>query len=128
MKRTILAIVTALLLGVSLASVASAADGAVPAGTEPTPVAEPSTAPEPSATPFDGNGEVVIDPTFITPTAEPHGQVLGATGRPEATPPSTDAITAATTSGTGLHVLLVLGVAGSLLALLAVRVPPARRR
>ncbi len=107
-----------------------AADDGVPAG--PTPVVEPSAQPDPTPTPFDGNGEIVIDPTFITetpqPASTPVGQVLGATGRPQATPPATDTIPAATAPGTSLHVLLLLAIAGSVIALLAARVPAARRR
>jgi hypothetical protein len=54
--------------------------------------------------------------------------VAGTTGRPDVTPPPTDTIITATTSGTGLQVLLVLGVVGSFLAVLVGRVPATRRR
>ena len=121
-KRSLIGIVIALGLTIMLVPPALAADG------EP-PAVEPTTTPavEPTPTPIE-NGEIVIDPTFITTTPTPAGQVAGATGRPEPTPPSTDAITHATASGTSLQVLLVLGVAGSLLGLVAARLPVRRRR
>ena len=118
MQRSILVFATASLFLVAfLAPSALAAD-------DPTPTA--TVAPLP--TPSDGQGEIVIDPTFITATSSPEGDVAGTTGRPDVTPPPTNSITAATTPGTGLKVLLVLVVVGSLLALLASREPAARRR
>lgn len=117
MKRSILAI------GVALALVALVAPAAL-AADEPTPSA--TVTPEP--TPLEGQGEIVIDPTFITATPDPAGDVAGTTGRPDVTPPPTDSIAAATTPGTSLQVLLVLGVAGSLFALLGSREPARRRR
>jgi hypothetical protein len=125
-KRTVLAIAAAAFLAAMLVPAALAADDGPLDPAEPTPVAEPTAPPAP--TPGDGNGEIVIDPTFIAATPTPAGEVQGATSRPRTTPPPTDTITATTASGTGLQVLLVLGVAGSFLALLAARVPPVRRR
>lgn len=127
MTRFATAIATGLVvLAMVLAPAAQAADEPQPRvlPTPPTPTAVAG----PTATPFDGNGEIVIDPTFIIETATPAGDVEGLTGRPDVTPPPTDTITATTTPGTGLQVLLVLGVVGSLLALLAARSPVARGR
>jgi hypothetical protein len=131
-KRSLLAALAlaALLATAAVPSVLAADDGAP--GAEPAPTVEPTAQPDPTPTPFDGNGEIVIDPTFITttpaPAATPVGEVLGATARPDATPPATDTIHAATAPGTSLHVLLLLAIAGSVVALLAARVPAARRR
>jgi hypothetical protein len=143
-KRSILsALALALLLAAAAVPAVLAADDGAPAPDptpvtdptaqpDPTRVTDPTAQPDPTPTPFDGNGEIVIDPTFITSTPEPAekpvGEVLGATGRPDATPPATDTITATTAPGTSLHVLLLLAVAGSVLALLAARRPVARRR
>ena len=54
-------------------------------------------------------------PTTPAPAATPVSEVLGATGRPQRTPPPTDTIGGGSTStpGTGLQVLLLLGIAGS---------------
>jgi hypothetical protein len=117
MQRSILVISAALVLVALLAPTAFAAD-------DPTPAA--TAAPEP--TPVTGQGEIVIDPTFITATPIPEGDVAGTTGRPDVTPPPTDSIAAATRSGSGLQVLLVLLVVGSLLAMLGSREPARRRR
>lgn len=130
-KRSLLsALALALLLATAAVPAVLAADDGAPAA-EPTPAVEPTAQPDPTATPFDGNGEITIDPTFITstptPAATPVGEVLGATGRPDATPPATDTIKAATAPSTSLYVLLLLAIAGSVLALLATR-PAARRR
>lgn len=124
MKRSLLAaLALSLVLAAVLVPAVLAADA--PAPVEPTPSAEPT------PTPPDGNGEIVIDPTFITstptPTATPAGEVQGATGRPDRTPPATDTISAETAPGTGLQVLLLLAISGCSFALLAARVPPARR-
>jgi hypothetical protein len=131
-KRSLLpALALALLLAAAAVPAVLAADDGAPAP-DPTPVTDPTAPPDPTPTPLDGNGEIVIDPTFITstpePAATPVSEVLGATGRPDATPPATDTITATTAPGTSLHVLLLLAVAGSVLALLAARRPVARRR
>ena len=130
-KRSFLpAIAIALLLAAATVPAVLAADDEAPA--EPTPVVEPTAQPDPTPTPFDGNGEITIDPTFIvatpTPASTPVGEVLAATGRPDATPPATDTIPAATAPGTSLHVLLLLAIAGSVIALLVARAPAARRR
>jgi hypothetical protein len=115
MLRLTLVIGSALVLAAVLAPAVLATDDSTPAATvspAPTPV----------------QGEIVIDPTFITTTPDPAGVVAGATGRPNVTPPPTDTATVATTPGTGLQVLLVLGVVGPLLALLGSREPNRRRR
>jgi hypothetical protein len=123
------ALALALLLAAATVPAVLAADDGAPV--DPAPTAEPTVQPDPTPTPFDGNGEIVIDPTFIIETSEPAatpvGEVQGATGRPLATPPSTDTIRAATAPGTGLHVLLLLAIAGSAIALAFARVPAARR-
>jgi len=131
-KRSLLsALALALLLATAAVPAVLAADDGAPAA-DPTPAVEPTAQPDPTPTPFDGNGEITIDPTFITstptPAATPVGEVLGATGRPDATPPATDTIMAVTAPSTSLHVLLLLAIAGSVLALLAARLPAARRR
>ncbi len=73
MQRSILVFATASLFLVAfLAPSALAAD-------DPTPTA--TVAPLP--TPSDGQGEIVIDPTFITATSSPEGDVAGTTGRPD---------------------------------------------
>ena len=123
-RSPLLALAISLLLAVALVPAVLAADEPAPA--EPTPTVEPT------PTAGDGNGEIVIDPTFITetasPTATPRGEVRGATGRPDRTPPATDTISARTAPGTGLQVLLLVAIAGCSFALLAARVPAARRR
>jgi hypothetical protein len=115
-KRSILASTAiALLLALGAASSVLADD--------PTDDPFASAAPNPS-------GEIAVDPTFITPrpTATPKSEVLGATGRPQRTPPPTDTVGAPSQSpGSGLQVLLVLGVAGSTLVLIVGRLPVARR-
>ena len=135
-KRSLLsALALVLLLAMGAVPSVLAADEGAPVAeptAEPTPVVKPTTQPDPTPTPFEGNGEIIIDPTFITstpaPAATPVGEVRGTTGRPDATPPATDTITATTAPGTSLHVLLLLAIAGSVLALLAARQPAARRR
>jgi hypothetical protein len=126
-SRHLLAIVTALLLVVMLAPAAFAADGEEPAPTDAAPT--PTLVPEPTATPFDGNGEIVVDETFVTtPSSTPAGQVRGTTGRPQHTPPATDTITTPATHGTALQLLLALLAGGSLLALVAGLLPVPRPR
>jgi hypothetical protein len=115
-RSTIASTVLAALLALGAASTAFAAD--------------PSGDPVISETP-NPSGEISVDPTFITPAPEatPVSDVMGATGRPERTPPPTDTIGApAKAPGTGLQVLLLLGVAGSSLVLIAGRLPVTRRR
>lgn len=131
MKRSLLsALALTLLLAAAVAPAVLAADDGAPA--EPTPVANPTAQPDPTPTPFDGNGEITIDPTFITatptPAPTPVGEILAATGRPDATPPATDSLPAATAPGTNLRVLLLLAIAGFVIALLAAQAPAARRR
>lgn len=111
------------LLAVTLVPAVLAADEPAPA--EPTPTVEPT------PTPGDGNGVIVIDPTFISespsPAPTPRGEVRAATGRPDRTPPATDTTSAETAPGTSLQVLLLVAISGCSFALLAARVPPARR-
>ncbi len=121
MKPSILGAAAALLLAISLAPAALAADDEAAPDGDPVPVVEPT------ATPVE-NGEIVIDPTFVIASPTPAGDVRAATGPPQPTPPATDTIQSATTPGTGLQVLLVLGVAGSSLALALGRAPARRRR
>lgn len=125
-RSALLALAIALVVAAALVPPALAADEPVPAG--PTPTVEPTRTP----TPGDGNGEIVIDPTFIietaSPTATPRGEVLRVTGRPDRTPPATDTISAQTAPGTGLRVLFLVAIAVCSFALLAARVPAARRR
>ncbi|HYO41940.1 MAG TPA: hypothetical protein VES19_01970 [Candidatus Limnocylindrales bacterium] len=123
------ALAIALQLAAAMVPAVLAADEGVPV--EPSPVVEPTPQPEPTATPVE-NGEITIDPTFIVatpaPASTPVGEVLGATGRPDATPPATETFPAGTASGASLHVLLLLAIAGSAIALVAAGVPAARRR
>ena len=125
--RRIPAAVAAAAIALAMAPVVLADDGPVTPAADPTPVVEPTAPPVPTATPVE-NGEIVIDPTFIVATPAPAGQVAAASGRPQPTPPATDTITPAATRSTGLHALLVLGVAGSSLWLAVARGPSRRRR
>jgi hypothetical protein len=122
-RSLLLALASSLVLAAALVPAVLAADDPAPA--------EPTRALVPSPTPADGNGEIVIDPTFITetpaPRATPRGEVRAATGRPQRTPPATDTNSAETAPGTGLQVLLLVAIAGCSFALLAARVPAARR-
>jgi hypothetical protein len=119
-------------IALSLAIVATVVPAVLAA--DPVVVESPApSAPAPAATPIptDGatppDGEISVDPTFIT--AAPSGAVLGATGRPDVTPPPTDAITTTSTAGGAtLQALLVVLAAVSILVLLAGRLPDARRR
>ena len=120
MKSSLVGAAAAVLLAVSLAPMALAADDRATPSDQPTPAVEPT------PTPVE-NGEIVIDPTFFAPTSEPQGQVAAATARPEVTPPATDSPAPTTTPGTSLQVLLCLVAAGSLLVL-AIVPHPARRR
>jgi hypothetical protein len=94
------------------------------------PSGEPPTG-EPHSTPAPTDGEVVYDGPFLTPTPDPTpaGEVLDATGAPAMTPPNTDTTDGRTSSvaGAGLPPLLMVVAGFSLMALLAGRVPPARR-
>ena len=54
-----------------------------PAASQPAPTTAPGD-------PGDGQGEVVIDGPFVTPT--PEGSVLDAVSEPRLTPPPTDAV------------------------------------
>jgi len=114
-KRSfIMATAVALLLALAAASSVLAAD--------PTDDPFVSETPNPS--------EIAIDPTFVTPEATPTpvSEVLGATGRPQRTPPPTDTVGAPSQSpGAGLQALLLLGVAGITLVLMVGRLPVARR-
>jgi hypothetical protein len=116
-KRSVIAsAAVALLLALGAATSAFAAD--------------PAQNPVISETP-NPSGEISVDPTFITPkpAATPVSEVLGATDRPQRTPPPTDTIGGPVQApGTGFQVLLLLGVAGSSLVLIAGRLPVARRR
>jgi hypothetical protein len=121
-KRTVIAsTAVALLLALGAAGSVAAADGDF----TPPPTTEESAAP---------TDEIAIDEVFVTPTpaATPVSEVLGATGRPQhatRTPPPTDALVApASEPGSGLQMILLLGIAGSSLVLVAGRLPVARRR
>ena len=126
-SRHLLAIATALLLLVVLTPVALAADGEEPLPTDAAPT--PTLVPEPTPTPFDGNGEIVVDETFVTtPSATPAGQVRGAVGKPQHTPPATDTVWAPAMHGSALQPLLALLAGGSVLALIAGTLPALRPR
>lgn len=134
MKRLLLAAAAALVLAAALSPSVLAADptGDGPASSGPTagPTVAPAPTPEPGSVP--GDGEISIDPTFITetpePTATPAGSVAGVTDRPRVTPPPTDTDPTSAPSGTSLQVLSVLAVAVLLPALLVGRSPGGRRR
>lgn len=100
--------------------------------------AEPSA--QPAASASDGtqatdqapgqpsDGTVVLDPSFVTaPTSTPVGRVLGLTGKPNRTPPPTDAATtrAGTSSPEGLPLLLAVLAT---ICLACARMPDVRRR
>jgi hypothetical protein len=126
-SRHLLAIATALLLVVMLAPAALAADGEEPVPTDAVPT--PTLVPEPTSTPGDGNGEIVVDETFVTtPSSTPAGQVGGTTGKPQHTPPATDTVAASATHGSALPPLLALLAGGSVLALVAGSLPAVRPR
>jgi hypothetical protein len=126
-SRPLLALATVLLLVLALAPAALAADGDDPVATDAAPTPAPTLAPDPTATPFDGNGEIVVDETFITtPTSTPAGQVRGATGAPQRTPPATDTVGVPATHGSGLQPLLVLLAGGSSVALVLGSLPVLR--
>ena len=133
-SRHLIAITAALLLVVLLAPAALAAEGEDPTatGAAPTPTLapepEPEPEPEPTETPGDGNGEIVIDPTFVTPSSTPAGQVKGAQGTPQPTPPSTDAVPAPAAPGSALPPLLLLLGGGSAVALVVGSLPARRPR
>jgi hypothetical protein len=117
-SRQPLALTAALLLMLLLAPVTLAAEGDELVPTDAAPA--PTLVPEPTPTPFEGNGEIVIDETFVTtPSSTPAGQVRGTTGRPQRTPPATDTADVPATHGTGLQPLLAVLAGGSLLALVA---------
>ena len=129
MSRQLLAIATALLVLLLLAPAALAADGDEPTPTDAAPTPAPTLVPEPTATPFDGNGEIVIDETFVTtPSSTPEGQVRGATGKPQRTPPATDTAGVPATHGSALPPLLLLLAGGSAVALVAGSLPVLRPR
>ena len=103
---------------------------APPVDEQPTDAQPPDEVPT-DALPTD-DGVVVYDPVFVTPSPVPPpvGEVRGVVGRPDVTPPATDAIDGrgATTAGRGPEaLLLVLGGLSALILLLG-RVPGARRR
>jgi len=102
--------------------------------------ADPSSAPaasdqasaQPSAQPTEApsDGNVVVDPTFVTtPTATPVGAVLGATGRPQVTLPPTDAVAAEhpAANATAQGVVLLLVVLATISLVVAPK-PEVRRR
>ena len=80
---------------------------------------------QPTASASDGN--ISIDPVFISPTAVPKGAVDAATGRPEHTLPPTDSLGAppATADAQGLPLLLL---AMATISLVAASLPEVRRR
>ncbi len=125
MKHPIAAMATAALLALSVSPGVLAAEGADDPAPSATLAVDPAASSDPIPTPVE-NGEIVIDPTFFAASPEPQGGVAAETGRPQVTPPATDTYPPAARPGSGLHVLLVLAVAGSLLALAVV--PHARRR
>jgi hypothetical protein len=126
-SRHLLAIATALLLLVTVAPAALGADGEEPVPTDAVPT--PTLMAEPTPTPFDGNGEIVVDETFVTtPSSTPAGQVRGTTGKPQHTPPATDTVAASATHGSALQPLLAMLAGGSVLALVAGSLPALRPR
>jgi hypothetical protein len=137
----LLALLAALLLALPGAASVSAAEPSASSGDPSASQPEPSQSADPSQsaapTPQPTDGEVVVDPTFFTPTPEatqpsdagPSGTVAGVTGRPEVTPPATDALAAGAASpGAGLPVLIAALAALSLVALVAAQLPAIRRR
>ena len=130
-RRTIrLAGLLALTGALALAHVAPAATLAADPSSAPAASEQASDQPtdQPTEAPSDGN--VVVDPTFVTaPTATPVGAVLGATGRPPTTPPPTDAVagdhSAAGAASQGI-VLLLLALAT--ISLVVAPKPEVRRR
>src|SRR4051812_48847832 len=87
-------------------------DGEDPAGDQ-----QPTDAPPTATLATDGqptDGDVVYDPVFTTPTphATPVGAVRSATGRPEVTPPATDAIGSPGRSASTAAIQGVLAVLG----------------
>lgn len=129
-KRSLVAAIASVALSLALLV------AAVPAVLAVEPAASESAAPldpAPAATPVptdDGtppDGEISVDPTFIT--APPSAAVLAATARPDPTLPATDTTAATVTAGGAtLQALLLVLAAVSTLLLLAARMPHARRR
>ena len=129
-KRSLVASIASVALSLALLAAAgpavlavdsSVSESAAPVG--PAPAATP--VPPDDGTPPDG--EISVDPTFIT--APPSAAVLAATARPDPTLPPTDVTAAtATAGGATLHALLLVLAAVSTLILLATRTPHARRR
>jgi hypothetical protein len=107
-------------------------ESATPSDPAPGESATPSDpTPGESATPPDNgtppDGDISVDPTFIT--APPSGAVRGTTGTPDPTLPPTDAVTTtATPGGATLQALLIALAASATLVLLAGRLPVVRRR
>ncbi len=95
------------------------------AATEPSPSAPgPTLAP---GEPGDGQGEVVIDGPFVTPT--PEGSVLDAVSEPRLTPPPTDAnVRTGSPAAAGARGLLLTSVAGALALALALGTIAGRER
>jgi hypothetical protein len=119
-RSLVVALSLALLVGALLVPAAFAADP----GTGPSASDQ---APSPSDDGAPPSGDISVDPPFATST--PVGSVLAATGRPERTLPPTDTTGLPTApGGSGLQVLLVVLAAISSFALLAGRLPDARRR
>ncbi len=130
MKRSFLA---------SVALVLTLAAATVPATVAADPGSLESSAPAdpvPTATPvvtddrIAPDGEISIDPTFITATPTPAaaGEVKDAAGRPRVTPPPTDSVDAKAASGATLQALMLFAVLGLSLALIAARAPARRLR
>ena len=122
MKRSLAAslALSLLLLGMLAVPAVFAVDpSASPVASDP--------APSPSDDAAPPSGDISVDPPFASAT--PVGSVLAETGRPEETLPPTDiTMTATTTGGSGVQVLLVVLAAISSFALFAGRLPDVRRR
>jgi hypothetical protein len=87
---------------------------------EPTP--SPTATPDPEPTPTPDETPTATPPTATAPT-DPSGGVLGATGRPQVTPPATDAVIGAAAPARSPFVPVLL----ALITLAALLVPVASR-
>lgn len=121
MKRSLVASIASVALSLTLLA------AAVPAVLATEPAASQSATPVPTDDGTPPDGEISVDPTFIT--APPSAAVLAATGRPDPTLPATDTTAAtATAGGATLQALLLVLAAVSTLLLLVGRLPDVRRR
>lgn len=71
---------------------------------------------------------IAVDPTFLPPAAIPRGAILSATGRPQQTPPATDAVAGSGLASANAQGLSILLLALATICLVAARLPEVRRR